>query len=151
MTSPEAKFGTILPEVSGFEAQHDTLTVKFEDGHEMSTRRNTGGWSPSDAIETFSLHLDGRAVAEYQSPYQYPRNTDRRNGFVLLEEGYTPTQIGEYWTSAHEHIRKAVDDAGGVTKLAEQDRATLAALRMASYGYLDMMDVVSGRVEIANQ
>jgi hypothetical protein len=122
--------------------------VQFEDGHEMVTRRNTGGWSPTDAIETFALHQGKHEVARYQSPYQYPRNTDSRNGFVVLQPEYTPARVAEYWASADSYIRALVDEAGGLAELSSQNETTYNAFVLLSHGHQDLVDVVSGQAEV---
>ena len=145
---PETSYQPPLPEVSSFEARRHTLLVDFKDGHNMVTQRNTGGWSPTDAIETFTLRDGDHDVAKYQSPYQYPRNTDLRNGFVLMETDYTPTRVAEYWTSADSHIRRLVVEAGGLAALRAQNEPACDAFILLSHGYKDMMDVLEGRAEL---
>lgn len=148
MTDPETVSQPRLPEVASFEARGHTLSVRFEDGHEMVTRRNTGGWSETDAIETFVLRSDDNEVAHYQSPYQYPRNTDSRNGFVLLHPSYNVARIAEYWTSADSHIRALVNEAGGLAELRSQNEDAFNAFILVSDGHNDMADVASGRAEV---
>lgn len=149
MIDPETVSQPPAPEVASFEVRgNNTLLIQFEDGHEMITQRNTGGWSPSNAIDTFTLLRDKHEVAKYQSPYQYPRNTDSRNGFVLLQPDYTVARVAEYWTSADSHIRALVDKAGGLGKLRSQNETACNAFILLSHGYTDMMDVVEGRAEV---
>jgi hypothetical protein len=148
MTGPEIATQPPLPEVAGYEAHKDTLSVQFEDGHEIVTRGNTGGWSPTDAIETFALRRDKQDVAKYQSPYQHPRNTDSRNGFIVLQEDYSLARVAEYWTAADSHIRALVDEAGSLARLHSQNESAYNAFILVSNGHRDMMDVVTGRAEV---
>jgi len=151
MSTPEFDSEPAAPEVTEIDVREDLLIVKFADGHEMATRRNTGGFSPNNAIETFSLLLDAHAVAQYQSPYQYPRNTDSRNGFIFLQSGYSSAKVAEYWASADRHVRALVDEAGGLAELRSQNETMHDAFILLSHGHQDMLDVASGRAEVPAQ
>lgn len=148
MTDPETASQPNLPEVKSFEARRNILLVQFEDGHKMITHRNTGGWSPTDAIETFALQLGEHEVAKYQSPYQYPRNTDSRNGFVALQPDYTPARVAEYWASADSYIRALVDEAGGLAELSSRNESAYNAFVLLSHGHQDLVYVASDQVEV---
>jgi hypothetical protein len=137
-----------MPDVISVRACEPVLTVKFSDGHTMVTVRNLGGWSPSDAIDTFSLLNGDEEVARYQSPYQYPRNTDSRDGFVSLSEGYDVDRVAVYWRAADSYIRQQVDNAGGVAQLQSKDQPMYEAFLLLACSSFDLRDVVGGQVQV---